>query len=219
MATAQYPGWSGYEGAASLDWNRVWLGGYLLPGLWIVSGFKLAVDIQTKTAKDRDGTSDTDKGEKPAPFELHGTLLDRPRPDGRTDWMDWIDVLPLIHPLRPGRARQPLAIIHPDPNSMGIDAVRVLEIRYGTTTARSGKQIVIQVQRYYPETKAVDRSKSKTPKQAPKTYFPDPGERGVNTAEAARTGFGTRPDPADADTVLDRVMTGTLGDGGFEDQD
>jgi hypothetical protein len=151
--TSEIPNW-----IDSRDWDTCLLGDVIIPGIVSTSGLKCGVDVDTKKAKGADLPTSTDNGIKANRFKLHVWLT-------ASQYAEWRAVLPTFNPLRPGRARQPLGIIRPDVNELGIRNVRVIEIESEAPTARGGKRYTIEVEPWFDAPKAVPKKKE-VPKPA-----------------------------------------------------
>lgn len=148
-SASEYPGWTGADGPGSADaWNTVVLGEVVLPGVCTVEGLTCGVNVNTKRAKGQDCPTSKDNGIEPAKFAIHVWLAEH-------HWKAWQSVVGKIHPRRPGRARQPLEIVHPEPNVLGISQVRVISFTGEAPTAAKGKRYKIVVEEWFDEPKPV----------------------------------------------------------------
>ncbi len=194
MPELEHPTWSGSGGVADAAWRTVVLGGIHLPGLCSVTSMKAGIDVDTKKAKGSDGVTSKDNGVKPSQFSIEIQLTER-------DWPAWLAVLPKIHPRRIGRERMPVEIRHPEPNVLGIQYVRILEIYGSPPTAKGGKKYRIEVEEWFDAPKPV--KKPANGKEVPghikaEKYTGDPKELAAQMAQfgpvaaspaAASTGF------------------------------
>jgi hypothetical protein len=133
----EFPSWVSDNYLDAQSWNQVALGDVYLPGLCSIEGLDVGIDVDHKKKKGSDQPKSDDQGIRPSRFAIKVWLTAK-------DWPLWLDVLPTFHPRRPGRARQPVEIVHPDPNSLGIKFVRVVSIKPGQSTAKGGKVIQIE---------------------------------------------------------------------------
>jgi hypothetical protein len=180
------------------SWNTVILGPVALPGICVVRSRK-GRDVDFKKAPEQDGGSDTDKGSNPGTVTITVTLTAR-------QWAQWQAILPQIDPNRPGASTSPLEIRHPEPNSRGINSVRVLDITGDPPTARGGKQYTIECREWFPAPKP---TKAGAKKQATQTLLNNQPERMTSllfTGQDAGQAFqGSGPD------ALDDIMNNTFG--------
>jgi len=105
----------------SLAWDHAVVGGELLPGLCVVKT-TVKRDIQLKKAKGKGGQTSEDQGNLAATGEI------RMRIWTRAQWNEWLRILPTIQPRRPEGPKDPLEIIHPEPNSKSVSQITVDEI-------------------------------------------------------------------------------------------
>ena len=155
------------EGGDEQAWDFCWLGEDLLPGLVEVEAGK-SRDVDVQKNKGTDGAALSDDGYVPAAVTI--TL----RMWTREQWAAWQDVYPKIDPQRPGGLRQPLSIVHPEPNHRGIDTIYVTSIS-GSSPRRGGvKTETIECLQWFPAPKPVKKStKPKPPPNAGGTETPD----------------------------------------------
>lgn len=158
------PFWGG-DTIEESAWNFCWLGEDLLPGIVEVTCPKTR-SVDVKKQKGTDGAELEDTGYEPAKVTIKLKITDAEQ------WEAWLAVLPKIDPQKPGGLRQPLAILHPEPNSMGVTTVYVTTISGDPPTARSGKTITIECLQWFPAPKATKTSK--TPKTKGQVTPPDP---------------------------------------------
>jgi hypothetical protein len=102
-------------------WDRVELGGEVLPGVWRVD-FQAVRNVDVKKSKGSDGGHIRDHGYDPSPITLTGKFIDF------ADWFTYQKLLPSIHPKTAGGTRAPLSISHPALELMGVKTVYVREI-------------------------------------------------------------------------------------------
>jgi len=116
--TAQ-PFWA--DPIGGFAWDYAMIGGEWLPGLCVVKT-NTKRDVQLKKAKDRSGQSLEDQGN----LNATGTITMRIWTDPQ--WQEWLRIFPIIQPRREGGAKDPLEIIHPEPNGKGVKAIFIDEI-------------------------------------------------------------------------------------------
>ncbi len=155
MAAPEVPGWTGQGGYSDQAWNQVGLGDIYLPGVCSIEGLSVGIKVDVKSPKGSDQPTSKDNGVEPSKFQIRVTLTEK-------DWPFWLACLPTFHPRRPGRTRSPLEILHPEPNSLGIQHVRVTAIKATPPTARGGKAYIIDCTEWFPEQKAQSKKSEKT---------------------------------------------------------
>jgi len=104
------------------DWDRLVLGGNLMPGVWDID-FPSTRNMDVKKAKGKDGARFKDEGYDPARIELIGKLT------SRDHFKELARILSDIHPKKKGAARAVLGIDHPKARLLGIVSVYVIELR------------------------------------------------------------------------------------------
>lgn len=166
------PGWTGaQEGAA--DWNTCILGDAIVPGIVSIRGLKVGIDIDTKKARGAECPTSTDNGLRPSRFSLVVWLKE-------SQWPEFQTAAQSFQPRRPGRERQPLQIIHPLVNFLGITEVRVAEIEADSPTARHGLVFQIHLEEWFDKPKAVKKNDKPVPAD------PVPPANALATDDAAR---------------------------------
>jgi len=118
----EFPFWDGTGGVGDKAWNTVWLGGVSLPGNCTVDCEKKR-SIEKKKTKGTDGTTVTDQGDELVEVKIR---VEVHKPD---QWREWQAVLGQIWPKKAGGDRQPLEIIHPLPNFLGIKDVYIERLK------------------------------------------------------------------------------------------
>ena len=103
------------------DWGNLTLGSNKLPGKWEVEG-EAARRIDVKERKDQDGANIKDLGYSNAEITLVGRIATQ------EDFEKLQKCLKEIHPRRKGAARDPLTIVHPATDTIGVNSVYVLAI-------------------------------------------------------------------------------------------
>ena len=102
-------------------WDLCILGGEVLPGIAIVeTDVQRKIDI--KPIKGQDGGSLTDEGYKNAPVTITLQIWKE------WQWNEWQRIQQNFHPRTKGGARDPLEIVHPEPNSKGVSQVYVQQL-------------------------------------------------------------------------------------------
>jgi hypothetical protein len=145
-----YPEWTGIDPAAG-DWNTCILGDSIVPGIVSVEDLEVGIDIDTKKTRGHECPTSTDNGLRPTRFKLRVWL-------NTSMWQDWQTAVQSFQPRRPGRERQPLQIIHPLVNHLGITQVRVAGIKANSPTAKNGLVFQIMLEEWFDKPKEVKRS-------------------------------------------------------------
>ncbi len=140
------PYWAEIDQTESASWNTCALGQDYLPGVCVVSAEK-GRDLDIKKAKGQDGYTMTDNGMTAGKVTIVMTLATK------EDWILWQQIRPRIDPNRPGGARKPLTIYHPEAQDRGIQNVVVKNIAGSPPTARGGKVITIECSEWFPKPK------------------------------------------------------------------
>lgn len=103
------------------DWGQLTLGSNVLPGKWEVEG-EAARKVDIKEKKDQDGAVIKDQGYSNAEITLVGRVF------SEEQFKALQKALKEIHPRRKGAARDPLAVVHPALDTIGVSSVYVLAI-------------------------------------------------------------------------------------------
>jgi len=191
------PGWTGADSGAG-DWNTAILGDVILPGIVTVEDLEVGIDIDTKKARGAECPTSTDNGLRPSKFKLRVWLNER-------TWPEWQTVAPSIQPRRPGRERQPLQIIHPLINHLGITEVRISGIRADQPTARGGLVFKIHCEEWFDKPKPVAKNDKPIPADLAGQATTAARDAADLTSKEAR---GAADRQADRDSIqrdLDRV--------------
>lgn len=162
---ARAPAWGG-DTPDQEAWDVCSLGGVLLPGIASVTVSGRGRNIDEQASKGTDGVELKDNGLTVAKISIRLVLTE-------TDWPDWLNVLPKIDPQRPGAMRQPLQIVHPEPNHVGIELVYVREISGEPPDLVNGKVITIDCGQWFPQKKATKTSKQPKRQGGSTTTFND----------------------------------------------
>jgi hypothetical protein len=190
MPLDEFPSWIDDPDA----WDRVQIGDIFLPGICTVLGLETGIDVDIKKTKGKDGATSEDNGIDPAEFDIEVHLVDA------DDWRAWLLVFPKINPRRPGAARQPQEIMHPEPNSLGISQITITKVRAAPPSPRGGKKYVIHVQEFFPAPKPANKAKAKQVKHTDNSiYFGDP--QALANHMNQQSGFVPYPPPSDPDSI------------------
>ncbi len=138
------------------SWDYCVLGGKFLPGVARVKvGCKS--DLDTKKPKGAKCATITDKGDHLANVEIELVLED-------DEDLTMLEAqLPNLRPRTKGVGREPLEIVHPNPNFWGITAVTVNNISAPQPDAVDGWVITISCIEWAPEPIKVKPKKNKKP--------------------------------------------------------
>lgn len=153
LASSYFPSW---EESPSV-WDECWLGGSLLPGVTMISSIDCGPRIDKQTRRKREGQKFADDGMKPAKFTITQTIPPQL-------WGAWVDVLPKIYTTKPKGPREPLPIVHPLPNHMGIDTVYVTSVKPGDPGDSGFFKVSIEVEQWFAELKEPNTKNKVDPK-------------------------------------------------------
>jgi hypothetical protein len=103
----------------SFDWDTLILGGEVWPGICEITGSGVKRRVDAKTTKGSDGARLKDEGMDLAKLNIKLLIYNR------TDWADLQRLLPLVHPRRKGGPREPIAILTPYTQLLGIDSIYI----------------------------------------------------------------------------------------------
>ncbi len=142
---SQIPSW-----IESRDWDTCILGDVIIPGIVDIDNLEVGIDVDTKKAKGADKPTSTDNGLRPSKFTIRVWL-------NGSQWPEFQAVASSFQPRRPGRARQPLQIIHPLVNFLGIREVRVAGIKMDSPTAKGGMRVGILCEEWFDKPKPVKK--------------------------------------------------------------
>lgn len=136
------------------DWGNLTLGSNMLPGKWEVEG-EAARKVDVKERKDQDGAIIKDQGYSNAEITLVGRIFDK-------DQFDKLQkALKEIHPRRKGAARDPLAVVHPALDTIGVSLVYVLAIEAPKLDERGIVEVRIRCLEWTAQPKATAKHKPK----------------------------------------------------------
>ncbi len=139
-------------------WNTVRLGNVTLPGICVVT-MSRGREIDFKKAPGKDGGESTDKGANAAKVKIRVTMNAR-------QWREeWLQVIQQIEPTQ-GKPSGPFGIVHPEPNSRGINTIEIADIASAPPTARGGIVYDIDCQQWFPRPKDT-KKKAPSPASAP----------------------------------------------------
>lgn len=135
-----------------VEWGRLTLGSFQLPGSWDVGG-SCSRRIAVKTKKGADNAVTKDEGYQPGELTLRGRFI------SQADWTALQPALKEIHPRKKGANRDPLVIVHPSTAALGINTVYVTEISAPQIDEQGICEIEIKVLEWTPQTKALPGKK------------------------------------------------------------
>ncbi len=125
------------------SWNTVQLGSVVLPGVCMIDGLKVGVEVETKKAKGSDKPTSKDNGVDPSKFKIIVRLT-------KAEWPEFLNGLPTWNPrANLGKPRGPVKIIHQWVNAFEIDSVRIISVEGDQPTAKSGAVITINVEEWF----------------------------------------------------------------------
>jgi hypothetical protein len=136
------------------DWGNLQLGSNSLPGKWEVEG-EAARRVDVKERKDQDGAVIKDQGYSNAEITLVGRVATQ------DEFSKLQKALKEIHPRRKGAARDPLAVVHPALDTLGITAVYVLAIEAPRLGDDGIVELRIRCLEWTPQPKATAKRKQK----------------------------------------------------------
>jgi hypothetical protein len=114
-----------FFGGGELDtyeWDTLYLGGELWPGICEVTGSGVSRRVDAKATQGSDGAVLKDQGMNLAKLTIKLMIYNQ------TDWIDLQRLLPTIHPRRPGGSRTPTSISTPYTKLLGIDDIYITSI-------------------------------------------------------------------------------------------
>lgn len=142
----------------TLLWETLLLGGEVMPGVAAVQcDVERKLDIQS--LKGGDGATISDEGYIPSPVQIALKLW------LREQWMDWLRLLPTIHPRTKGGVRSPLEIQHPATDALGIQTIYVRKIGSPRGEGGGERTITLDAIEWFPAPKPIKKTTaSKKPK-------------------------------------------------------
>lgn len=191
-----FPTWSGAGGIADDAWNTVILGNVTIPGMCSVKGLDAGLKADKRRKRGADGATSRDLGIEPSKFTIETVLTE-------DDWPAWLVALPKINPRTVGRVRQPVEIVHPAPNMVGVTQVRIVKLQMDPPTARGGMLIKIQLEEWFGESKDIKQG----PTQPSTQYYPKVGFQQFNNKTGdLYTSQAGGPFVADTDNMMLRTF-------------
>ncbi|MBA2724289.1 MAG: hypothetical protein H0U56_15655 [Methylibium sp.] len=117
-------------------------------------------DLDVKKPDGARGATINDKGDPPAGVTIELNV------DALEELVQLEQLRPYLRPKAKGATRDPLAIVHPNPNFWGINAVTVQRIQSPQPSAIEGWDLTIECIEWFPAAKPTNKnsSKNKTPK-------------------------------------------------------
>ena len=104
-------------------WDRLMLGGHVMPGIWEITSGECARQVDHKKTKDKDGARIQDMGLLPPRMSARGRMC------SVEDWEMLQQIMPDIHPKKKGGLKFPLSIFHPAVALLGVSQVYVERVR------------------------------------------------------------------------------------------
>jgi hypothetical protein len=136
------------------DWGNLTLGSSQLPGKWEVEG-EAARKVDVKERKDQDGAVIKDQGYSNAEITLVGRVA------SKDDFDKLQKALKEVHPRRKGAARDPLTVVHPALDTLGVNAVYVIAIEAPKLGDDGIVEVRIKCLEWLPQPKATKKRKQK----------------------------------------------------------
>jgi hypothetical protein len=141
---ASIPIWDG--SGDDFAWDALILGGEFMPGVPTVK-CDVENSLDKKKPSGAQGAKISDEGQEPAQISISLQLINE------GDLAALARVLPKIRPPRKGGKRDPLAIVHPNPNILGVESVVIETISMPQPSAADGWVISIGAVEWVPEPK------------------------------------------------------------------
>lgn len=113
-----------WAGEFAYQWDQLWLGGQLFPGIAQLSGPGIKRKLDEKNPKGASGASLTDEGDELAHFDVKLKLWTEAHKD------EFERLLPDIHPRRKGGPKSPIEIYHPVAALLGIKNIYIEQIPF-----------------------------------------------------------------------------------------
>lgn len=108
------------------DWADAWdtlvLGADIWPGIAEISGAGVSRKLDIKQSIGTDGATMKDEGYQPARLTISITIY------SEAQWLRLQELLPKVHPRKPGGSRTPLEIYHPQSSLLGITQIYIDKI-------------------------------------------------------------------------------------------
>ncbi len=140
-------------------WDALILGGVFMPGVPDVT-VTAASTIDVKKPSGKALATMTDEGDEPASVDITLQLINQ----GDLDALP--AALAVLKPMREGGKKEPLEIIYPSVNLMGVESIVIKSIKMPKPTAKNGWFITIKAFQWVPEPKkqkAFAKKKLKAP--------------------------------------------------------
>ncbi len=143
---AGQPYWEDIDGADA--WDFPIIGGEVMPGICVVKT-NVKRDVKLKKSKAKSGESLEDQGNKAATGTITMQLASRPQ------WDEWQRILPVIQPRRADGIKDPLEIVHPEPNSKNVTQIFIDEIPGYSPPAKGILTVTMRFKEFVPKPKKV----------------------------------------------------------------
>lgn len=134
-------------------WHTLNLGGEVWPGLWTVTTDGIKRELKISKAKGEDGLSIRDEGMTAPRVVCEGIILSREFPALQ-------EKLRKHSPKQPGGLRTPLTIVHPIPNTLGIDKIYIDGTTITHPTSADPMRCKLECIQWFPAPKPVKKGKS-----------------------------------------------------------
>lgn len=186
-------------------WNTVQLGSITLPGVCQVT-MSRGRDIDFQKAPGKDGGTSTDKGANAARVKIRVTM-------NATQWLVWKSIVGQLEPAQ-GKPSGPFGIVHPEPNSRGINTIEIKDIASAPPTARGGIVYDIDCQQWFPRPKDT-KKKDPTPAKLPKLFTNQGTDERFNESRVLPSGLealelALGPQVREGVTVVEDPVTGEV---------
>jgi hypothetical protein len=197
----------GYEELVTVydrsDWDKLYLGGMLLPGIASLEGGDVSRKIDIKNAKGQDGATITHNGYEPAKPSFKLTLA------GPAQWSLYEQILPLIAPKLGKPPSAPLRCEHPALAVHGIDQVLVEKVSLLKAGQVPGtKEVTISLVQWVPQPKKAKAMKKKAASSTEafgpptvKTQIEQDNETAYRAAHPGESGPPLPPKPSTYNAV------------------
>lgn len=158
---AQFPYWASNDLTDEATWNFMWLGGSFLPGLIQNCTAEKGRKIDEASPKGSDGAVTTDQGYSGGAVEFDLLITNQ------DEWDAFQEMLPNIDPQKPGGQVEPLEILHPEPNAIGIKTVRIAKITGYQPKQGGAKRYHFSCKHWLPKLKTANVSTTANTKDEP----------------------------------------------------
>lgn len=129
-------------------WDTLVLGADNMPGTWVVESDGIKRELKISKAKGEDGLSIRDEGMTAPRVSCQGQILSE-------EFERLKAILKTITPLKVGGVRTPLTIVHPIPNTLGIDKIYIDGISIKQPTSSSPMVCTLECIQWFPAPKKV----------------------------------------------------------------